>query len=319
MITSMNTPIIPPKAIHLPEIQGALQRNIAEGCSILFLSRFYCTRNSVRRSRRFSRQMRSKSISCFFSAMLVMLWAAGLFAQNAAPAKGSEPQYSTQGTIASAAASPQGAVSYASMTELNGLLAQLENTSKTAQVDLTRMRIEKWKTDGSTKKQSLTDVDSIQRNLQDALPAMIGQLRGAPEDLPATFKLYRNLDALYDVMSGVVESAGAFGPRDDFQSLSNDLSGFESARKQLAERLETLAGSKEQEITRLRAELKTAQAVIPAAPPSKKIVVDDTQPDKKPPVKKKPAPKKPASTTQPSTPPTAAKPPSSQSQPQQQQ
>jgi hypothetical protein len=255
----------------------------------------------------------------YFSAMLCMLWAANVLAQSSAVANGPEPEYSAQGPVASAAAPPQGAVSYASMTELNGLLAQLENTSKTAQVDLARIRIEKWKTDGSTKKQSLTDVDSIQRNLQDALPEIIGQLRGAPEDLPATFKLYRNLDALYDVMSGVVESAGAFGPRDDFQSLSNDLSGFESARKQLAERLETLAGSKEQEITRLRAELKTAQAVIPAPPPAKKVVVDDTQPDKKPPVKKKTAPKKPASTTQPSTAPATAKPPSGQNQPQQQQ
>ncbi len=39
---------------------------------------------------------------------------------------------------------------------------------------------------------------------------------------------------------------------------------------------------------RLRSELKTAQAAIPAAPP-KKIVVDDTEPAKKPAAKKKAA------------------------------
>jgi hypothetical protein len=254
----------------------------------------------------------------FFSVTFVMLWAATLLGQSSAAANGSDSQYSAEGPVASAAAPPQGAVSYASLSELNGLLAQLENTSKTAQVDLARLRIEKWKAGGSTKKQSLADVDSIQRNLQDALPEMIGQLRGAPEDLPATFKLYRNLDALYDVMGGVVESAGAFGPRDDFQSLSNDLSGFESARKQLAERLETLAGSKEQEIARLRAELKTARAEIPVAPP-KKVVVDDTQPEKKPAPKKKTVHKKPAGTAKPSTPPTTTKPPAGQTQLQQQQ
>jgi hypothetical protein len=129
---------------------------------------------------------------------------------------------------------------------------------------------------------------------------MIQNLRSAPEDLPATFKLYRNLDALYSVMGGVVESAGAFGSKDDFQTVSNDLSGFESARKQLAERLENLASSKEQEIVRLRTDLKTAQAAIPAAPP-KKIVVDDTQPEKKPVAKKKAPAKKPATTATPST------------------
>jgi hypothetical protein len=38
----------------------------------------------------------------------------------------------------------------------------------------------------------------------------------------------------------------------------------------------TLAAAKEQEIVRLRTDLKTAQAAIPAAPP-KKTVVDDNE------------------------------------------
>jgi hypothetical protein len=212
------------------------------------------------------------------------------------------PEYSVQG----GGSGPQGGpVSYASVSQLNGLLAQLEAASKATQADLTKLRIERWKTDGSTKKQTMSDVDSIQRNLQSALTEMIAQLRSSPEDMPATFKLYRNLDALYDVMSSVVESAGAFGPKDDFQTLSNDLNSFEGTRKQLADRVNSLAASKEQEIVRLRADLKTAQAAIPVAPP-KKTVVDDNEPAKKPVVKKKPAAKKPA-TTAPSTAP--AKPP----------
>jgi hypothetical protein len=104
----------------------------------------------------------------------------------------------------------------------------------------------------------------------------------------------------------VVESTGAFGPKDDFQALANDLTSFEGTRKQLAERTESLAASKEQEIVRLRTDLKTAQAAIPAAPP-KKIVVDDNEPPKKPAVKKKPVVKKPATTTPGATP--AATPP----------
>lgn len=190
-------------------------------------------------------------------------------------------------------------VSYASVTQLNGLLGQLEAASKTTQVDLGKLRIERWKADGSYKKQSLSNVDSIQRNLQGALPEMMAQLRAAPEDMPATFKLYRNLDALYDVMVSVVESAGAFGSKDDFQSLSNDLSSFETTRKAIAGRIETLASSKEAEIVRLRTDLRAAQAAIPVAPP-KKTLVDDTESAKKPVAKKKPAVKKP-----PSAPPTA--------------
>lgn len=190
-------------------------------------------------------------------------------------------------------------VSYSSMTQLNGLLAQLEENSKSTQADLVKLRIERWKTDGASKKANLANVDSIQRNLQGALPEIISQLRAAPEDLPATFKLYRNLDALYDVVGSVAEGAGAFGTKDDFQSLSNDLTGFENSRKQLAQRIETLSSAKEAEIVRLRADLKTAQAAIPPAPPPKKIVVDDNEPVKKPVVKKKPKPATPPNTTKP--------------------
>jgi hypothetical protein len=241
----------------------------------------------------------------------LLLSAGAAFGQSAAataPATHADPQYSAQGSVASAAPSPQGAaVSYASVTQLNGLLAQLEATAKTTQADLMKLRIDRWKTDGGTKKQALGNVDSIQRNLQNALPAIIAQLRGAPEDMTATFKLYRNLDALYDVLGSVAESTGAFGSKDDLQALSTDLNDFEATRKQVAERLESLAASKEQEIVRLRTDLKTAQAAVPVEPP-KKIVVDDNEPAKKPAVKKKPVAKKPATTTTPPPAPAQSKP-----------
>src|SRR5271157_4191200 len=219
----------------------------------------------------------------------LLLWTAAALGQTQdTPVPASENQrYSVQGQAPSSTP-----VSYASVTELNGMLARLDTTSKNTQADLVKMRIERWKTDNSYKKQILTNVDSIQRNLQGALPAIMAQLRSAPEDLPATFKLYRNLDALYDVLGSVVESAGAFGSRDDFQSLSNDLSSFEGTRKQIAQRLETLATAKEQEIVRLRTDLKAAQAAAPAATaPAKKVVVDDNE-AAKPAVKKKPPAKK---------------------------
>jgi hypothetical protein len=222
--------------------------------------------------------------------------------QKDLPVPAAETQhYSVQGQAAGVP------VSYASVTELNGILSQIEAASKDTQADLVKLRVERWKTDIAYKKQALTNVDSIQRNLQGALPEIMKQLRATPEDVPATFKLYRNLDALYDVLGSVVESAGAFGSKDDFQALSNDLNNFEGARKQFAGRIENLSSSKEAEIVRLRAELKTAQAAIPAPPP-KKLIVDDTEAPKKPPVKKKPTPKitpvKPAAgQPQPQTPP----------------
>ncbi len=204
-----------------------------------------------------------------------------------------------------AATGAQPPVAYASVSELNGILAQLQQTAQSMQSDLGKARIEKWKTDGATKRQTLANVESIQRNLQSALPETIALLNNSPEDLITSFKLYRNLDALYDVFGSVVESAGAFGSKDEFQSLGNDMTGLESARRAFAERMQKLTASKEDELTRLRAQIKTLTAAPP--PPPKKIVVDDTEPPAKPPVKKKVTkPKPPATTTPTATPPIAA-------------
>jgi hypothetical protein len=76
------------------------------------------------------------------------------------------------------------------------------------------------------------------------------------------------------------------------------MSSLQSVRRTLGERMQNLAAAKEGELTRLRSQLKAAQAAIPVAPP-KKTIVDDTEPPKKP-VKKKAA--KPAATTPPPTP-----------------
>jgi len=245
--------------------------------------------------------MNDRKNFCWFGLGLLLVATAVLAQSPAAPGAVTDSAQEQASAYSAQSGAP---VSYASVTQLNALLGQLEAASKATQGDLGKLRIERWKTDGASKKQALGNVDSIQRNLQNALPAMIDQLRNAPGDLPATFKLYRNLDALYDVVGSVVESTGAFGSRDDFQALSNDLSSFEGTRRQLAERIENLAASKEQEIVRLRTDLKTAQAAIPAAPP-KITVVDDNAPAKKPAVKKKPAAKKPAA---PSTAPAATPP-----------
>jgi len=221
-----------------------------------------------------SRNILVRSLFCF----IAVLAPATVGAQNAAGApSGAQPP-----------------VAYASVSELNGILTQLQQTAQSMQSDLGKTRIEKWKTDGATKKQTLATVESIQRNLQSALPETIAQLNNSPEDLGASFKLYRNLVVLYDYFGSVMENAGAFGSKDEFQNLGNDMNGLESARRAFGERMQKLAASKEDELTRLRAQVKTLSAAPP--PPPKKIIVDDTEPPK-PAKKKSTKPKPPATTT----------------------
>jgi hypothetical protein len=187
-------------------------------------------------------------------------------------------------------------VPYASANELNNLLGELRQTSQDMQAHLEKMRIEKWKADSSSKQQAQTNVNSIRRNLQAALPEIMTQLNSSPEDLSASFKLYRNLDALYDVFGSVVESAGAFGSKDEFQNLSNDMSALDKVRRAFGERMQNLAGAKENELTRLRTQVKKMMAAMPPPTPAKKVMVDDTETPKKP-VKKKATKPKPAPAT----------------------
>ncbi|HXM09253.1 MAG TPA: hypothetical protein VN946_04820 [Terriglobales bacterium] len=240
-----------------------------------------------------SQKIPGRSLFSFIAVVIVALTGVTARAQDAG---GSSSSSGTQPPVA-----------YASVNELNGILAELQKTAQSMQTDLGNTRIEKWKTGASTKQEALSNVQSIQRNLQSALPAIIAELNNAPEDVAVSFKLYRNLDALYDVFGSVVESAGAFGSKEEFQNLSNDMNGLESARRTFGERTQKLAANKEDELTRLRAQVKTLSAAPPPAP--KKIVVDDTEPPKKPaPKKKVTKPKPPATTPEPTTntPPSAA-------------
>src|SRR6266700_687360 len=128
---------------------------------------------------------------------------------------------------------PTPPVSYSSISELNQLVSNLQQASQSTQEDLSHMRVDRWKTDSGTKRQTDGNVESIQRNLQTALPGILTDLKNSPENAALTFKLYRNLDALYDVVSSVVESAGAFGNKEEFQSLSKDLGALEDSRRGL--------------------------------------------------------------------------------------
>ena len=190
-------------------------------------------------------------------------------------------------------------VSVASMNEISGILADLNQASQTLDGDLSKVRVEKWKTDGDTKRQSLANVESVQRNIQNALPAMVTQLNGSPDSLTATFKLYRNIGALYDVISNLAESAGAFGSKDELQALSNDTSNVEKVRRALANRMDKLAASKDAELASLHNQVRALQAAMPPPPPTR-VIVDDSEKPKKPAKKKVPKPAA-APTTPPKT------------------
>ena len=192
--------------------------------------------------------------------------------------------------LAIAAQPPQGSAAAASDTSLNDLLSRLKATAQKTDEDVQGLRIDKWKADSDSKKQSQLGAESIHRNLVNAVPDLIQGVQAAPGSMLANFRLYRDVNAVYETFYGLVESAGAFGPQADYQALGADLTQLDHARQQLAQRLDLLAGANDAELARLRSHPAAAPAKTPGATSNNKIVVDDTQPAKK---KRKPAPAQP--------------------------
>jgi hypothetical protein len=194
-------------------------------------------------------------------------------------------QIPANGTGASAGQRHAQSVGSASTVSVSADLDRLQAAASRATLDLGRLRIDKWKADGESKRQAQANADSVQRNLTSALPGLIDAVRSAPRDLSAEFKLYRNLNALYDVFISLTESAGAFGPKSDYEALAQQLETIDSVRRSLGDAVEHLTSSTQSELTRLRAQVRTYQPAAAASP--KKVVVDDTEPPKKTVHKKK--------------------------------
>jgi hypothetical protein len=169
-----------------------------------------------------------------------------------------------------------------SVFDVSTTLSQIDQTAQSAALQIAALRIEKWKADSQSKQQAQSNADSLQRNMTAALPSLTGAVRTRPQDLSANFKLYRNLSALSDVLNTLAESAGAFGPKQEFESLAEYASRIDQSRRSLGDYLEVLTAAKEAELARLRS---GAPATATTTRPKRVIV--DNEPDPKPKPKKR--------------------------------
>lgn len=181
------------------------------------------------------------------------------------------------------AAPPPAANPSSNPGDLSAMLQRIEQETSGLNADVGKLRVEKWKTDSATKHQTSENIGSIQRNITGALPGLIIAVRSTPQSLAANFKLYRNLNALYDVVASVGESAGAFGKREEYDLIARHAADLDEDRRNYGEYLQRMTASADDRIAAADRE-KAAIAAQPQAP--KRIVVDDNEPAA-PPKKKK--------------------------------
>ncbi len=122
------------------------------------------------------------------------------------------------------------------------------------------LKISKWKVPGDFRKATEQDVDSIQRDLGGALPGLLAKADAAPASVPASFAVYRNVDALYDVLLRVSQTADLGASSDEARGIASSLHSLESARRQLADSILNTAQRHETRLVALEAAARTANA-----------------------------------------------------------
>ncbi len=202
------------------------------------------------------------------------------------------PSYSQ--TVAPQTANTQAAPAVAKASEI------LQPTlSRISQV-IASLNISHWKAPNEVRAATQQNADSIQRDMSGTLPGLLATADTDPSRVSAVFPVYRNIDALYDVLLRVSETAGLAAPQREMSDIHDALQQLESARTNLGNAIFTLAKNNEAATIKLQAIVEQQAAAARATTtPAKTTVIDDgpvkTTTRKK---KKKPATSAPT-TTQP--------------------
>ncbi len=168
-------------------------------------------------------------------------------------------------------------------TDLNTLLLQIQQATSSANVNIGKLRIEKWKTDSQQKQQMQQVADSLQKNITNAVPGLISDVQTSRGGVLASFKLYHNLNVVYEFLSSMAEAAGAFGKKEEYQPLEGDATALDTVRQNLSTYIEQAAGKMEA-ANRAAANPVQAKQGATLVPGKKVVVIDenDTPPRKHP-------------------------------------
>jgi hypothetical protein len=151
-------------------------------------------------------------------------------------------------------------------------LQPIRSATDSLQQTIASVNIGRWKTSNDVKSISLDDLNSISNDLNSVLPGLLQAAKASPSSFKPVFEVYRNVNALYDVVLRVSQVALLTGASTDAASLQNSLNELARARNDLSNSLATASEQRDTELTQLRA--KVQALATPSAPP-KKIVVND--------------------------------------------
>jgi hypothetical protein len=190
------------------------------------------------------------------------------------------------------------AQSAASTNALTDALSTIQPTLANVDTALSGVELRKWKAPGDVKETTASDIQSIQKDINGTLPALVNESQAAPNAIGPAFAVFRNIDALYDVLLRVTETATLAGSQQEAARLEQVRSDLQTRRSQLGNALFASATAQDASVVQLRTSLDAAtrtMATHTSTATAKKVVVDDgPEATVKPVHKRKPRPTQPA-------------------------
>jgi hypothetical protein len=155
----------------------------------------------------------------------------------------------TPGTNAPAHANPPSAI--------------LRPSLEILQTAIGEMTLDKWKASPAVRTEADGNLRSVQRDLASTLPPLLAGADAAPDSTAKTLAVYRNVEALYDVMLRLDAAGRLAAPSNQISALDQALASLSDARRALGDQVQANAENQEARVIHLQAALK----VVPPAPP----------------------------------------------------
>jgi hypothetical protein len=178
----------------------------------------------------------------------------------------------------SPAPTPASSTPISASPSLDTVLQEVQLATQSANVTITQLKIDRWKVDGSGKTELQHVADSLHRNITSAVPDLISEVRSSHGSVSSAFKLYHNVNVVYEYLNQLTDAAGNYGKKEEFDPLNSDTAALDKARQHLSTYIEQAATVLENKV---RAATATATPAPVPQPTPKKIIVDDDASSKK--------------------------------------
>jgi hypothetical protein len=145
------------------------------------------------------------------------------------------------------------------------IAATLQPSVQLVKAALATVNIDKWKASSAIKSEADSNLNSVQRDMDQTLPGLVMAADAAPDSAAKVLPVYRNVDALYDVMLRLDAAGRLAAPKDQIGALDDALASIATARRTLGDQLQASADAQEQRMIRLQqAAARPAPAPAPA-------------------------------------------------------